>query len=150
MDPLADDPRVRGREHHVLGERAVDIHAEDAEVLADVRTAGPARGAPSARDVRLRGDERAGLQVMHLGDPTASTVPATSCPNVIGIRRIRFSAHSFQSKICRSVPQIEAPCTRTSDLVLTGRRDRDLDQLGAAAWERSCARARIVTVIWAA
>jgi len=30
-------------------------------------------------------------------DPTRSTVPATSCPNVIGSRTIRFSAHSFQS-----------------------------------------------------
>ena len=29
--------------------------------------------------------------------PTASTVPATSWPNVIGTRPIRCSAHSFQS-----------------------------------------------------
>src|SRR3989442_3369478 len=45
--------------------------------------------------------------------PTDSTWPATSWPNVIGTRGMRFCAHSFQSKMCRSVPQIEVACTRT-------------------------------------
>ena len=67
MDPLADDPRVPGREHDVLGERAVDVDAQDPQVLADVRAAGPARRAAAARDVGLGGDERAGLEVVHLG-----------------------------------------------------------------------------------
>jgi len=43
---------------------------------------------------------------------TSSTYPATSWPKVIGVR-MRPSDHSFQSKMCRSVPQIDAAWTRS-------------------------------------
>src|SRR6266508_2780431 len=78
--------------------------------------------------------------------PSATTRPATSCPNVIGTFRIRFSAQESQRWMCRSVPQIEAASTftRTSPSAGTGTGISSSDAPGPAAALR---RARIVAGI---
>ena len=78
MDALADDPRVLGRDHDVLGEDALGVDAQDAQVLADVRPAGLARRAVSACDVGLGRDERSRLQVMDLVSRRPRSFPAIS------------------------------------------------------------------------
>ncbi len=58
-------PDIRLGNHHVLGERAVGVHANDFHVLADVGFAGAALQALAAGHVHLGGNE---VAFLHAGD----------------------------------------------------------------------------------
>ena len=58
-------PDIRLRNHHVLGEGAVGVDADDLHVLADVRFAGAALQALAAGHVHLGGNE---VAFLHAGD----------------------------------------------------------------------------------
>lgn len=95
---------VGGGNYQVLCEGAVPVDADARGVFTQVPPAGAAVTAHAADDVPLAGDQLA--QVMSLYGGAISTIsPTYSCPAVVPTRKV-FCAHSFQSQMCTSVPQM--------------------------------------------
>ena len=135
MDTLPDDPGIHRRDHQVLGEGSLDVDAQDAQVLADVRSPGSTCRASPARDVGLRRHERSGLDVMHLGADSLDR------PGHLVPERHRESTYPLLSPF---VPVIDVEvgaadrgCVDANEhLALAGRRDGHAHQLGPGSGSR--------------
>ena len=132
LDPLADDPRVLGRDHDVLRERAVRVDAEDPQVPADVRASRPAGRADAARDVGLGRDEGPRLHVVDLGTDRLDV------PGDLVTERHRHAGHPTLGPLVPVVDVQVGPADRRGvhpdeHLALAGIGDRDVLELGAGA-----------------
>ena len=86
-------PGNTGRNGDVLGESAVHVDAEDAQVFADVGVAGAAGAADAAEDMAFDGNDFADRETPRGGGHDA-TSPTISWPRVKGVGKLSSAQES--------------------------------------------------------